>query len=448
MKVSFLIKKNAKRYDTESMATIYLRLRDGRKFDSVCQTNSSVNPNFWDDKNECVKTKVVCDPIMRQTLNEELRKMKTFIESEYIAVKDEVDKTWLKTTVDKYYNPEKYMTEEELLEKYPPSFEQLFDEFLEKHNLSEVRKKNFRVVKRTIMRYELFVRKTKRGKKEFSLNINEVTKDTLADMWDFFENEYIYFEKYPKIYELIPEKRTPQPRGKNTLIDSFSRIRTFFLWCYNNHITTNRPFDQFPLEECLYGTPIYISIDERNQIFNTDLSSRPQLAIQRDIFVFQSVIGCRIGDLYGLTKRNLVNGAIEYIQHKTKNDNPRTIRVPLNETAKTILERYKDYDGDRLLPFISEQKYNKAIKEFFKIAGIDRIVTVIDPLTREPVQKHVYEVATSHTARKTFVGNMYRKVKDPDLVSSMSGHKEGSKAFRRYRDIDEEMKKDLVKLLD
>lgn len=26
--------------------------------------------------------------------------------------------------------------------------------------------------------------------------------------------------------------------------------------------------------------------------------------------------------------------------------------------------------------------------------------------------------------------------------------KEGSKAFRRYRDIDEEMKKDLVKLLD
>ena len=33
-------------------------------------------------------------------------------------------------------------------------------------------------------------------------------------------------------------------------------------------------------------------------------------------------------------------------------------------------------------------------------------------------------------------------------VYKRQGHKEGSKAFRRYRDIDEEMKKDLVKLLD
>ena len=51
-------------------------------------------------------------------------------------------------------------------------------------------------------------------------------------------------------------------------------------------------------------------------------------------------------------------------------------------------------------------------------------------------------------ARRTFFGDIYRKVKDPNLVSALSGHKEGSKAFLRYRDIDEEMKKDLVKLLD
>ena len=36
----------------------------------------------------------------------------------------------------------------------------------------------------------------------------------------------------------------------------------------------------------------------------------------------------------------------------------------------------------------------------------------------------------------------------PNLVSALSGHKEGCKAFQRYRDIDEEMKRDLVKLLD
>ena len=51
-------------------------------------------------------------------------------------------------------------------------------------------------------------------------------------------------------------------------------------------------------------------------------------------------------------------------------------------------------------------------------------------------------------ARRTFIGNINRKVKDPNLVSALSGHKEGSKAFQRFQDIDEEMKIDLVKLLD
>ena len=139
---------------------------------------------------------------------------------------------------------------------------------------------------------------------------------------------------------------------------------------------------------------------------------------------------------------------LEYIQEKTRNHNPRTVKVPLNDIAKTILERYKKYDGETLLPFISEQKYNQAIKEAFRLAGLNRIVTVLNPLTREPEQKYLYEVATTHTARRTFIGNMYKKVKDPDLVSSVSGHKEGSKAFRRYREIDDEMKQELVNLLN
>lgn len=54
-----------------------------------------------------------------------------------------------------------------------------------------------------------------------------------------------------------------------------------------------------------------------------------------------------------MTKLNIVNGAVEYIQKKTKEGNPVTVRVPLNDKAKEILERYKDHEG-KLLPFISE----------------------------------------------------------------------------------------------
>lgn len=39
-------------------------------------------------------------------------------------------------------------------------------------------------------------------------------------------------------------------------------------------------------------------------------------------------------------------------------------------------------------------------------------------------------------------------MKDPNLVGSLSGHKEGSKAFARYRDIDDDMKKEMIGYLE
>lgn len=51
-------------------------------------------------------------------------------------------------------------------------------------------------------------------------------------------------------------------------------------------------------------------------------------------------------------------------------------------------------------------------------------------------------------ARRCFVGNLYKKVKDPNLIGALSGHVEGSKAFARYREIDEEMKKEVVSLIE
>lgn len=76
------------------------------------------------------------------------------------------------------------------------------------------------------------------------------------------------------------------------------------------------------------------------------------------------------------------------------------------------------------------------------------MVTVINPLTGDEEKKPIYEVASSHMARRTFVGNIYKQVKDPNLVCKLSGHKEGSKAFARYRDIDDDMAKELVSILE
>lgn len=83
MKVSLIIKKSVKRYDTDSKATIYARLRDGRQIDMVAPTELAINPNLWDDKDEQVKSKVICDDELRSFYNDEVRKLKSFIEKAY-----------------------------------------------------------------------------------------------------------------------------------------------------------------------------------------------------------------------------------------------------------------------------------------------------------------------------------------------------------------------------
>ena len=145
----------------------------------------------------------------------------------------------------------------------------------------------------------------------------------------------------------------------------------------------------------------------------------------------------------------MINGAVEYIPHKTKGERQNVVRVPLNGRASALMEKYKGVDSKGyLFPFIAAQNYNDSIKEIFRLCGITRAVTVINTITGKEEQRPINEVASSHMARRTFVGNLYKKVKDPSLISSMSGHAEGSKAFNRYREIDDEVKKATVSLID
>lgn len=118
------------------------------------------------------------------------------------------------------------------------------------------------------------------------------------------------------------------------------------------------------------------------------------------------------------------------------------------EADREIVARYADYPGDRLLPFITTQKYNEAIKKMFLAAGLTRPVSVLDPVTQQEVKRPLNEVASSHLARRTFVGNLYKQVKGQNLVRAMSGHEDGSRAFARYRNIDDEIKAGVVGLLE
>ncbi len=434
---------------------VRFRLRDGRNVQLLYSSNIEVQPEQWDAKREEIKAKVVMNPAEKAHINKAVLELKSLISDIYhgaTIAKEQLTSQWLKEEIDRAQHPDLYGTTARR-----ETFFETFARFLETRNLSEVRTRNFKVIYRALQRFEIY--KQLYSRPNFKMELDTITHDTLHDFEDFLKTEYQHFTKdeatgkyicnpeYRPIYDAVPETRTPGQRGQNTISDILTKLRTFVLWAIETGETTNNPFKHYSIKECIYGTPYYITIDERNALYEADLSSRPQLAIQRDIFVFQCLIGCRVGDLYKLTPDNIIKGAVEYVPRKTKEGRHITVRVPLNATAKEILERYQATGNGKLLPFISEQKYNVAIKAAFTAAGITRPVTIINPTTREPEIKPINEIASSHLARRCFVGNLYKQVKDPNLVGVLSGHKEGSRAFARYREIDEEMKQDLVNLL-
>ena len=433
--------------------------------DQRAKTNIFIDPSHWDKKaqrNIIPRVRVMSPENKKivETLSYQnvcLNSLEQFIHQEFInsgGGKVKHPDTWLADTIDKFYAPEP--EQEEAVQEEEPDFFSVFKHFIDTRRASESRKKHLMVDWRALKRFSIF-----RGE---DITFDNLTSDTLRDFEQYLIKEHTYYKvegenwrkkkvtfldkRFAKAYKQVPESRLPAERGGNAISKIMVELRTFIVWAKDDYLKTD-PFKDYEIGQCLYGTPFYLNLEERNHLYHFDFSGNPRLEVQRDIFIFQCVIGCRVSDLKSLKKASVINDAVEYIPRKTKEGKPFIVRVPLNSIAKEILEKYKDTPGDSLLPcYKYDRFYNEDIKEMCFLAGLDRMVTILNTKTREEEKHPIYEVASSHMARRCFIGNLYKQVKDPNLVGKLSGHAEGSKAFARYRDIDEDMQKELVKMLE
>ena len=438
--VSLLVRKTSGKTN-KSKITFRLRSTDVNAFYT---SNLLIDNNQWDQRKGSISNNVtIIGNTDRRSFLNQIEHIKSIILKVYNRDRNsiKINSEWLKEKVEyELSHPENKLPVEQ-----QRTFFEWFDEFINKSNISDVRRRNLLVVKRCLQRFEKY-QKIKR--KNFILDIHQFTVEDLYNIEDFILNEHIYLVNFPKIYTEIPECRKPSGRGENTKIDILKKIHTFVKWVKKWDESIRDPFLHFDIGNEVYGTPVYINLNERDRIYKHDFSYDLDKELIRDIFIFQTVVGCRISDLFGMTKNSLHGGFIEYIQKKTKEGNPKTVRVPLLPLGMEIFEKYRNVLCQTILPFPSKNKYNKIIKEVLKEAGINRIVTVLNPRTRVEEHKPIYKVVSTHMARRTFIGNMYKKAKDKTLVSTMTGHSPNSRAFNRYVDIDDEIKLETIKLIE
>lgn len=441
----------------EEAREVLVRFYHGKKIDQRAKTGIYVNANYWNEKKQIInipkirlmgseQREMIADLIEK---NEQLEELRSYINKAFLSIQSAaIPKNWLSSVILDCFNIKTDSQQETSLDDY-------FNMFLASAKISDHRIDMYKSAWRIFLRYNYYY--------SLGLSLDTIKEETIRNFRSFLYSEHTYYTtkeaagkikiifldpKYEKAFNAVPGSKLPKARGGNSVIGIMKKINSFLNWAITNGYTNNTDFKKHKIGPEIYGTPYYLTLEERNIIYNWDFSNNPKLAAQRDIFIFQCLIGCRVSDLKRLKKDSVINGFIEYIPQKTKEMRADKVRVPLNSIAKEIIDKYADLPGSSLLPFICDQQYNYKIKDILKAAGIDRVVTILNPTTREEEKRPLYEIASSHLARRTFIGNLYNKVQDPNLIGKLTGHCEGSKAFARYREINDEISIKLVSMLE
>ena len=438
---AFLRNKDAAKNNVSARSNVYFRVRDVG-LDIKCVSELSINPNHWDSKRQGYKMRVaLVDDAVRARFDIQVNELKNLISKEYFIG---ANSDWLQKVIFSYHHPNAYKLSDGTLVN--TRLVEWADKYLKSKKFDHHQECNTRGLMIKITRFEQYMQKVKKHK-GYTMNIDLMNADDLREFEAFMLDEHNIRDKHPELYADFNERAIKSPRSLNTINSNMTLLRTVCNWVRKQGVTTNDPFFGYEMPKALYGTPYFLTIQERDQVLSCDLSDDAELAEYRDMFMFQCMVGCRHGDLVTFTPKNIIDGVLEYIPIKTKGKSGAVIRVPLIPKAMAIVNGHDHGEDEPLFPRRFNFKFNVAIRRILKRAEVNRVVTVINPRTRQEEKKPICDVATSHLARRTFIGNLYRQVKDPNLVASMSGHANGSVAFQRYRAIDDDMKKSLVELI-
>ena len=146
----------------------------------------------------------------------------------------------------------------------------------------------------------------------------------------------------------------------------------------------------------------------------------------RDVFVFICLTGPRYGSLLEVGPDALVfdhlAGAeipvLEYYTYKNRR-NKEKVRVPLDELAYTIWQRY-----DGRLPVPSLGKFNEAIKQLCREAGLTRTVKVLrgSGAKRLEERQPLWQTVSAHIGRYTFITTQHEGGADLVSIQDTVGH--------------------------
>lgn len=274
--------------------------------------------------------------------------------------------------------------------------------------------------------------KTARTIKSYVTTIN-----FLKDFESYSGTKLIFDSIDSSFFEKLQDYTFLERKNKNSYFSFIIKVlKTFMNWSLDKEYHNNLKYKKFKAREDETEI-IYLTMDELMRLYKYDFES-DRLNQVRDMYVFNSVTGLRISDYKALKPSNVKKDHLLVTIQKTKAINT---KIPLNKFSKEILKKYKGTIHEPL-PIISDQKFNKYIKECCQIVEINTLITKTRFVGQKRVEMTVpkYKLITSHTARKTFVTNSLILGMKEMVVRNITGHKK-EESFRRYVKIADDFKR-------
>ncbi len=369
--------------------------------DELKENNKLSAKYYWNEQHKLTRVKDITISNKQTEVNTELNKIENHILK---AVNNtdisQIDKYWLKTQIDKYYNPiseNNTIVSNELIKNidfYTSSNKQL----------STGTKKQYNTLKNKLTKYEKV-----KATKLYVKDINELFKNN-------FEN-YCIEQNY----------------STNTIARNLKAIKTICNYAKRNGVETSLQLDSLKIASERVES-IYLTLEDLNKIENIEpYKLTESLNNAKEWLIISCYVGQRVSDFMRFTDKmiRVENGKtlIEFTQKKTN----KIMTVPLHKKVLNILEKNK---GKFPRP-ISDQKYNNYIKEVCRLAELNDDIISSKKIKLENKQYRnktksfkKWELVSSHIGRRSFATNFYGEIPTTYLMA-VTGHKTES-TFLKY----------------
>lgn len=174
---------------------------------------------------------------------------------------------------------------------------------------------------------------------------------------------------------------------------------------------------------------VYLTEAQLTKFAEFDFSNKPTLDRVRDLFLVGCWTGLRFSDFNNIDPKNIEGDFIDIKTQKTG----KSVVIPIHESLRAIINKYKDKTPNSLPPPITNQRLNSYIKDALKDAKFTEAVSLEKHRAGSKLvrNKPLHDWVTTHTARRSFASNMFRMGVPTLAIMAITGHRTES-SFLKY----------------